>query len=95
MLVVQGGPFYTFEGVLVMIFFYEEWSLQVTCWFPCAVALRVPLPFDEVLQLFSPSMMLVATDGLDLVLFFIMHEVRGWSGIVLPMFYCLDIWGKE
>jgi len=37
----------------------------------------------------------VAVDGLDFILFFVVHKVQGWSRIVLPMFYCFDIWGKK
>ena len=37
----------------------------------------------------------VAFDGLDLVLFFIPHEVRGRSAVVCAVLPCFDIWGKK
>ena len=95
LLVVQSSPFYALKRVVAMILLQQEWGLQMTCRFLCVVALRVSFPFDKVLQLFSSSMMSVAVDGLDFILFFVVHKVQGWSRIVLPMFYCFDIWGKK
>jgi hypothetical protein len=37
----------------------------------------------------------VAPDGLDFILFFIIHKVQRWARIVFAMFYCFDVWGKE
>ena len=65
------------------------------CRLPHVVAFRVSLPFDKILQLFLPPMMSVAVDGLDLILFFIIHGVWGQSRIVLAMLYCFNIWGKK
>ncbi len=42
-------PFYAAEGVVAVILFEEEQSLQVSCWFPCVVAFGVPQPLDQVL----------------------------------------------
>ena len=39
--------------------------------------------------------MSVAVNGLDLVLFFILHKVQWWPQVVLAMFYCFNEWGKE
>ena len=39
-------------------------------------------------------MMLVASDGLDFVLFFASHKVREQLQVVCTMFNCFDIWGK-
>jgi hypothetical protein len=40
-------------------------------------------------------MTLVASDGLDFILFFTFYQVRGWPQVVLAVFFCLDIWGKD
>ncbi len=40
-------------------------------------------------------MMLVAADGLDLILFSTSHEVRWWMGVVFSVFFCFAIWGKQ
>ena len=40
-------------------------------------------------------MILVAADGLDLVLFSASHEVRWWPGVVFSMFFCFAIRGKK
>src|SRR5216683_2089982 len=60
----------------------------MSCWFPRVVAFGVSRPLDQVLQLFSPPLTLVAADGLDFVLFSPPHEVRWWPGVVFPMFFC-------
>ena len=78
-----------------MVFLQELGGLQVSCGFPGIVALRIPSPLDQILQLFLLPMMSVAFDGLDLVLFFASYQVQGWPQVVLAMFYCFDIWGKE
>ena len=40
-------------------------------------------------------MTLVASDGLNLVLFSVVDKVRWGSRIVLSMFFCLHKWGKK
>ena len=67
----------------------------MTCRFPHVIALRISLLLDQVLQLSFPSMTSVAPDGLDFILFFIIHKVQRWARIVFAMFYCFDVWGKE
>jgi hypothetical protein len=59
-------------------------------WLPSVVAFRVPLPLYKILQLFLLPMTLVAPDGLDFVLFFIIDKVRWGSGIVFSVFFCFD-----
>jgi hypothetical protein len=58
---------------------------------PYVVTFRISLPLDQVLQLSFPSMMLVAPDGLDFILFFASHEVRGWPQVVCAVFNCFNI----
>ncbi len=46
---------------------------------PGVIAFGVALPLNEILQLFFPSMTLVASDGLDLILFSVVDKVRWGS----------------
>jgi len=39
--------------------------------------------------------MSVAVDGLDLVLFNVIHKIWRWSQVVFSVFPCFDIWGKQ
>jgi len=76
-----------------MVLLYQRGSLYVLYRFPCVVAFGVPQPLYEILQLSFPPLTLVALDGLDLVLFIVIDEVRWWMGEVFSMFYCFNIWG--
>jgi len=53
-----------------MISLHEVWGVYLVSWFPGVIALWVSLPFEEILELFSPSMMSVASYLLHLVLCF-------------------------
>jgi hypothetical protein len=55
---------------------YQLWGLDVVSWLPCVVTFWIALPLDKILQLFLPPLTLVASDGLNLVLFFIVDKVR-------------------
>jgi len=76
-----------------MILLDQPWSLYIVSRFPCIVAFGVSHSLYEILQLFSPPMMLVITNGLDLVLLIITNKVRWWSGIVFAVFVCFNVWG--
>jgi len=88
-----GGDLYSSEGVMLMILLDQPQSLYVVSRFPCVVTFRVSHPLYKILQLFSSPMMLVAADGLNLILFIIINEVRWWSGVVFAMFARFDMWG--
>ena len=60
----------------LFVLLYQPWGLYVINRLPSVIALRVALPFDEVLQLFFLPIMSVAPDGLDLVLFLVVDKVR-------------------
>ena len=59
--------------------------------FPYVVAFGVPFPFDEVLQPFRPSELLVCDDSFNFVFFFSVDKVRGWSGEVWAVRSCFVI----
>ena len=67
---------------------------MVSC-FPCVVCIRVPFPFDEVLELPFTTKMTVINDGLDLILFGIFDKVRRWPRVVGPVFCSFAIRGQE
>jgi len=72
---------------------YQLWGLDVVSWLPCVVAFWIALPLDKVLQLFSSPLTSVASDGLDLVLFFVIDKVRWGSQEVFSVFFCFYIRG--
>ena len=62
---------------------------------PDVVAFGVTLPLYKVLQLSFLPMTLVASEGLDLVLFLVVDKVRWGPRIVFSVFFCLHEWGKK
>ncbi len=78
-----------------MILLDQRWSLDVVSRFPHVVALGVSYPFYKILQLFSLPMMSVIMNGLDLILFIIIDEVRWWSGVVFAVLICFSIQGQQ
>jgi hypothetical protein len=70
-------PFYAVERVALVVVLDCLGTLKVTDRFPGVVAFGVSFPLDKVLQLSFSPLTLVAEDGLDFVLFFIFHKVRG------------------
>jgi len=59
--------------------------------FPCVVAFRVALPFDEILELLLLSELLVCDYPFNLVFVFSVNEVRWWSGKVGAVGLCFMI----
>jgi hypothetical protein len=57
------------KRVLPVVGRYQCWRVNLVSWFPCVVAIRIPLPFDEVLKTPFAAIKTVINDGLDLVLF--------------------------
>jgi hypothetical protein len=88
------GYFYIAPLVL-FILSYQLWGLDVVSWLPYVVALWITLPFDKVLQLFSSPLMLVASDSLNLILFFIVDKVRWGPQEVFSIFFCLYVRGQK
>ena len=76
-----------------MVLFDQHRGLNVFYGFPHIVAFGVSQPLYEILQLFSPPMILVVADGLDFVLFVIIDKVRWGPGVVFSVLNCFDIWG--
>ena len=54
-------------------------GVHLISWFPCVVAFRVSLPFDEVLELSRPSVMTVIDNALHFIFLFSVDKVRWWS----------------
>ena len=53
-----------------MISLYEIWSMYLVSWFPGVIALQISFPLEEILELFSLSIMSVVPYLLHLVLRF-------------------------
>ena len=56
---------------------------------PHVVQVRVPLPFDQILQLFAPAKLWRVQNLLNLIFFFIIDQIGRWALIVGPMHCCL------
>ena len=78
-----------------MILPKEIQGVHLVSWFPGVVTFRVALPLYEVLECSGTSMELVILNLFYFVLFFIIDQVRWWTGIVWTMGKCLNIWGKK
>jgi hypothetical protein len=65
--------------------FEDVWGMNLRRQFPSIVALRVSLPFDEILKGSGSSMTSVANDALDFKLFFSINQIRGWTQEVWPV----------
>ena len=63
--------------------------------FPGVITLWVSFPLDQVLQHPLFPMTLVASYGLDFVLFFVINKVRWRSRVVLAVFFCFGVWSEE
>jgi hypothetical protein len=88
------GHLYT-TPLAPLVLFYQLWGLDMVSWFPGVITFWVALPLDKVLQLFLPPLTSVASDGLDLVLFFVVDKVRWGSREVFSVFFCLYVRGQE
>ena len=77
-----------------MISLYEIWGVYLVSWFPSVIAFRIALPFEEILELFSPSMTSVAPYLLHFVFRLSRDKVRWWSGVIGSVRVRFDIWGK-
>ena len=62
-----------------MIKFDQVGGVYLISWFPCVVAFRVSLPFDEVLEPSSLPVMTVIDNTLHFIFFFSVDKVRWWS----------------
>ncbi|SRR5229473_3272764 len=73
------------KRVLSVIGFNELWGVDLISWFPSVISFWISLPFDQVLEGSRPPRMSVINDLLNLVFFFPLDEVWGWSRIVWSM----------
>ena len=65
-----------------MIEFDKLLGTHLVSWFPCTVTFRITLPFDEILELSSPTMTSVVDNALHFIFFFSINKVRWWLGKV-------------
>ena len=75
-----------------MIKFDEFWGMHLISWFPCVVTFGVPFPFDEILELSSPTMTSVVDNALYFILLFTIDQVRWWLGEVRSVCCGFLIW---
>ena len=70
-------------------------GMDLVSWFPSVVTLGIPLPFNEILQLFQPSELSVCDDPFYFVFLFSVDEVRRWSGEVWAVRSCFVVRRQE
>ena len=68
--------------------------MDLVSWFPGVVTFGIAPPLYEILECSRMSMMLVVSDLLHFILFFI-NQVRWGLGVVWPVGMCFDVWGKK
>ncbi len=66
-------------------------GMNLISWFPCVVAFRVSLPFNEILKFLRSSKLSVCDDLFDFIFIFSIDKVRWWSGEVWAMCLCFMI----
>jgi hypothetical protein len=91
----EGDPSYSIQQVVLVIGFSQFRSMYVVCWFPYIVTFGVFQPFDEVLQLLSPSVILVTDYLLHFVLFFSFYCFWWRSAEVGSVLFHFPIWGEK
>jgi hypothetical protein len=74
-------PFMCFLHALPVVY-DQVICMQVSCWFPCVVAVWIAFPFDQELERACPPEVPVVHDLLHLILVFSAHEVGGRPGEV-------------
>jgi len=57
------------EGIALMVFQDQVWSVNILDWFPGVVAFGVPFPFHKVLERSGPSMTSMVDQMFYLVFF--------------------------
>ena len=69
----------------------QFWGEHLIEGFPGVVCFWVIIPFDQVLELAPSAMEAMVSNGLDFVLLFSIHYLRGRFRKVDPMFFCFAI----
>jgi len=78
----------------LMVFLYQIIRVYVLGGFPRIIRRWIALPFDQILQLTPTPITSVIDDGLDLILLFILDQIRWWTREVGPVGSGLSI-GQE
>ena len=78
-----------------MILLKEIWGIHLVSLFPGVVTFRVALPLYEILEHSGVSVVLVISDLLYFILFFIIDQVRWGTGVVWTVGACFNIWSKK
>jgi hypothetical protein len=73
------------QWVTLMIFSEQPWGLDVFNGLPGIVALGIPFPLDQILELAPPAAMAMVSNRLDFVLLPIIDKVRWGPREVLPV----------
>ena len=74
------------KGVFHVMPFDQLWSEHLIGGFPGVVRFWVPLPLDQVLEFAPLAMEAMVSNGLDFILFFSIHYLRGRFRKIDPLF---------
>ena len=85
------SPFILVKGVPHVMLLDQVWSEHLIKGFPGVICLGVSFPLSQVLQLAPLAMEVMVSDGLDLILLFSIHYLRGRFHKVGPMLFCFAI----
>ena len=69
----------------------QFWGEHLVEGFPGVVRFRVILPFDQVLEVAPLAMEAMVSNGLNFILLFSVHYLRGRFRKVDPMLFCFAI----
>ena len=79
------------KGVLHVMLLDQFWGKHLIEGFPGVVCFWVILPLDQVLEPVPSAMEAMVSNGLDFILLFSIHYLRGRFRKVDPMFFCFAI----
>ena len=87
----RSSPFILMKGVFHVMLPDQFRSEHLVGEFPGVVRFWIPLPFDQILEFAPSAMEAMVSNGLDFILLFSIHYLRGRFCKVDPMFLCFAI----
>ena len=87
----RSSPFILLKGVFHVMLLNQLWGEHLIGGFPGVVRFWVPLPFDQILEFAPSAMEAMVSNGLDFILLFPIHYLRGRFRKVCSMFFCFAI----
>jgi hypothetical protein len=83
---------WSYQWVFFVILIDQPWRVYLISRFPGVVSVRIPFPFQEILQRLITALVTVIDNGLHFVFRFSLHEVRWRPRVVYALLFRLLIW---